>query len=74
LEYRNSEYIDVAGRTETTSSYGASLNYRMNPWLLLTLRFVHHTVDSSIPTDSYDENRISLGVTMSPTTPVPVDW
>ncbi len=65
-EYRNSEYTDAAGRVEKISSYGASLNYRMNPWLLLTLRLVHRTADSTEPAGSYDENRISLGITMSP--------
>lgn len=70
IAYRNSKYTDVADREDNTTTFLAGLTYRLRPWLLTALRFVHNTVDSSQEDEGYDENRVSLTVTMAPATPL----
>lgn len=67
--YRNSSYTDVADREDTVAAFLAGLNYRLRPWLLASLRYVHRTVDSNQVGGGYDENRVSLSLTMVPATP-----
>lgn len=69
IGYRNSKYTDVGDREDTTTSFLAGLSYRLRPWLLAAVRFVHNAVDSNQEDGSYDENRVSLTVTMVPETP-----
>jgi hypothetical protein len=74
VQYRINDYQDEAGREDTTTTFGARLSHRVNPWLLLALRFEHNKVDSTNPTESYDENRVTFGITMTPASPIPLEW
>ncbi|MGV8056438.1 MAG: outer membrane beta-barrel protein [Smithellaceae bacterium] len=67
--YRQSEYTDVEGREDKTTTLLAGLSYRFRPWLLGAIIFTHNKVDSSLEADSYDENRVSLSFTMVPAEP-----
>jgi hypothetical protein len=67
--YRTTEYIDVSNRNETLTSLLAGLTYRFRPWLSTSLRYVRNMADSTIEFDSYNENRISLSITMVPAEP-----
>ena len=73
-DYRINQYPDDAGREDTITTLSAGLNYLLNPWLRLGLRLAHNKVDSTVSTDSYDENRISFSITMVPPRPYLLEW
>ena len=67
--YTHNTYDDEEGREDDVITLEAGLSYIIRPWLTASLRYAHRRTDSTEPGDSFDDNRVSLGLTFVPTTP-----
>jgi uncharacterized protein (PEP-CTERM system associated) len=69
VSYTHNIYPDEADREDDVITLEAGLGYLIRPWLTGALRVAHRRVDSTEAGDSYDENRVILSITFTPTTP-----
>ena len=67
--YRNSDYIDRGDRTDKNTAIGAGLYWQALEWMNIGLGYRFRTLDSTIPTNEYDENRVKITITIAPTVP-----
>jgi len=67
--YRNTEYKDASDRRDKSPILGAGLTWRALEWMYLGINYRFRSVDSTIDTIDYDENRVSVSITVSPTVP-----
>ena len=73
--FRRNKYVNQDdNRTDKLKKAGAGLTF--NPitirWLHLSLNYSYNTVDSTEKENKYDENRVLLSITLSPTNPMPL--
>lgn len=73
LGYTHNTYKDEGDREDDLYTAGVGISYAIRPWLISSLRVSHRTSESTEPGDSYDENRISLGLTFAPPVPFLLD-
>ena len=66
--YRNSDYTDSDRKDETIIT-GLGLSWLALEWMHLGLEYRFRTLDSTIETEGYDENRVSVNITLVPTVP-----
>lgn len=67
--YRNTDYKDQADRKDKRSTVGVGLYWQAFEWMNIGLGYRFQTLDSTIETDNYDENRVNVTITLSPTVP-----
>ena len=67
--YRNTEYIDQSDRKDKIATVGAGLRWQALEWMDIGLDYQFRSLDSTIDTNDYDENRVSVGITVFPTVP-----
>ena len=67
--YRHTDYQDVDDRTDKEPSVTCGLNYQITEWLFSRLSYSYRSVSSTLDEDEYDENRVMLMMTFSPTQP-----
>jgi len=67
--YRNSEYIDRGDREDKSTAIGAGLYWQAFEWMNIGLDYRFRSLDSTIPTNEYDENRVKVTITLAPTVP-----
>jgi len=66
--YRNTDYSDF-DREDDIVTAGLGLTWRVLDWMSLGLNYRYRTVDSTIDSEEYDENRVSAGITLVPSVP-----
>jgi len=66
--YRNSDYID-ADRKDKRPTVGLGLSWQALEWMNLGLDYRFQKVDSTVDVNDYDDNRVSVRITVFPTVP-----
>ncbi|RTZ95686.1 MAG: hypothetical protein DSY90_12695 [Deltaproteobacteria bacterium] len=70
--YRNAKFEETdTNREDDIIEARVGLIYAVTPWLSTRLGYSYQTLDSTLPEDEYDENRVLLQVTF---TPRPYRW
>ena len=67
--YRNTKYKDQSDREDKRPTVGVGLNWQALQWMNLGLSYRYRSVDSTIDTEEYTENRVSVDITLIPITP-----
>jgi len=67
--YRHSKYTDRSDRKDKRPTVGARLTWQAFEWMDIGLDYRFRSVDSTIDTNDYDENRVSVSFTVFPTVP-----
>jgi hypothetical protein len=67
--YRISEYVDQSDREDKTPIVGGDLTWQALEWMSIGLNYRFRSLDSTIETANYDENRVSVRITLTPTQP-----
>ncbi|RLC24790.1 MAG: hypothetical protein DRH21_04910 [Deltaproteobacteria bacterium] len=69
--YRRDKYIELSTeRKDKTTRAGAALTLHPLRWMSLRFEYSYRTVDSSIDTNDYEENRGLITLTLSPSEPI----
>jgi Putative beta-barrel porin 2 len=66
--YRTSDYTD-SDRKDDTITAGVGLGWLALEWMKLGLEYRYRSFDSTVDADDYDENRVSVNITLVPTVP-----
>jgi len=66
--YRNTDYID-ADRKDKRPTVGCGLSWKALEWMNLGLDYRFRKVDSTRDVNDYDDNRVSVTITLIPTVP-----
>lgn len=66
--YRDADFLDYDRQDKITTA-GLGLTWRALEWMSLGINYRYRTVDSTISTEEYDENRVSARITVFPTVP-----
>jgi len=67
--YRDSKFTDQNDRKDKRPIVGVGLRWQALEWMNIGLRYRFRSVDSKIDTKDYDENRVSISITVFPTVP-----
>jgi hypothetical protein len=67
--YRDTKYKDQSDREDKTPTIGVGLNWQALQWMNLGVNYRFQSVDSTIDTEDYDENRVSVRITLTPNQP-----
>ncbi len=68
--FRRDKYLDTdSNRTDRKSKLGAGLAYEPARWISLNLNYSYNTVDSTVRSREYDENRADFMISVFPVTP-----
>ena len=68
--YRDSKYKDQPGdREDERPIVGLSLTWRALEWMNIGLNYRFLSVDSTVDTNDYDENRVFVNIKVFPTVP-----
>jgi len=67
--YRDSKFTDQNDRKDKRPIVGVGLRWQALEWMNIGLRYRFRSVDSTIDTKDYDENRVSISITVFPTVP-----
>ncbi|HYX05333.1 MAG TPA: outer membrane beta-barrel protein, partial [Bacteroidales bacterium] len=67
--YRDTKYKDQSDREDKRPTAGLRLTWRALEWMDIGLNYRFRSVDSTIDTNDYDENRVSVKITVFPTVP-----
>jgi len=67
--YRDTKYKDQSDREDKRPTAGLGLTWRALEWMDIGLNYRFRSVDSTIDTNDYDENRVSVRITVFPTVP-----
>ena len=68
--YRDNEYEEtVDDREDKITRAGVGLTMQALEWMSLGVNYAYRTVDSTIDTDEYDENRVIFRITLTPPRP-----
>ena len=68
--YRDSEYLEtIDNRKDKITRAGLGLAMQALEWMSLGLNYAYRTVDSTVDTEEYDENRVLFRITLSPPRP-----
>lgn len=68
--YRNNEYKDITPeREDRTARAGLGLTIQPLEWMSIGLNYTFRSLDSTIDTNEYEENRGLIRITLSPSTP-----
>jgi len=67
--YRNTEYTDEGDREDKSGQVGVGLAWQALEWMSLGLDYRFRSLESTIVTNEYDENRVFVTITVYPTVP-----
>lgn len=67
--YRNTDYKNASGRTDKTPIIGLGLSWQALQWMNVGLNYQFRSVDSTVDTEDYNENRIGVRITLTPKQP-----
>jgi hypothetical protein len=67
--YRDTKYKDQNDREDKRPIVGLGVSWQALQWMNLGLNYRYRSVDSTVDTESYDENRVSVRVTLTPKVP-----
>lgn len=68
--YRNSKYTETdPQREDDLITAGTGLTYLLRTWLSMEVGYSYRTIDSTIPENEYEENRVFFSVTLTPSLP-----
>jgi hypothetical protein len=68
--YRDNNYMDTfPEREDLVTSGGLGLTIRPLMWMSIQLRYTYRSVDSTVDTNDYEENRGRIGITLFRPTP-----
>jgi len=67
--YRDTKYKDQADREDKKPTVGVGLDWQPLEWMILGLNYRYRSVDSTIDSEDYTENRVSVRVTLTPKVP-----
>ena len=67
--YRDTKYKDQGDREDKIPTVGVGLNWKALQWMNIGLNYQFLSIDSTIDTNSYDENRVSVRITLIPKVP-----
>jgi len=68
--YRDNEYKEeTPDREDKITRVGLGLTMQALEWMSLGLDYAYRTVDSTVDTEEYDENRVFFRITLSPPRP-----
>jgi outer membrane receptor protein involved in Fe transport len=67
--YRDTKYKDASDREDKSPRIGVGLDWQALQWMNLGLNYRYQKVDSTLDTETYDENRVSVDITLIPITP-----
>ena len=63
--YRDTKYKDQSDREDKRPTVGVGLNWEVLQWMALGLDYRYRSVDSTIDTEDYTENRVAVRVTIT---------
>lgn len=69
VTYTHNMYTDAEDREDDLITLEAGLGYVIRPWLTSALRVAHRRLESDEAGESFDENRVTLSFTFTPTAP-----
>ena len=67
--YRDTKYKDQSDRKDKRPTVGLGLTWKALEWMNIGVNYRFRSVDSTIDTNDYDENRVSVKITVFPTVP-----
>jgi len=67
--YRDTKYKDQSDREDKRPTVGLRLTWRALEWMNIGVNYRFRSVDSTIDTNDYDENRVGVRITVFPTVP-----
>ena len=67
--YRDTTYKDQADREDKRPTVGLGLTWQALEWMSVGLNYRFRSVNSTIDANDYDENRVSVKITVFPTVP-----
>jgi hypothetical protein len=67
--YRDTKYKDLNDREDKRPIVGVGVSWQALQWMNLGLNYRYRSVDSTIDTEDYTENRVSVRVTLTPKVP-----
>jgi Putative beta-barrel porin 2 len=67
--YRDTEYIDQSDRKDKIGTVGAGLTWQALKWMNVRLDYRFRSLDSTIKTENYDENRVMVSIGLVPNVP-----
>ena len=67
--YRNTDYKDTSDRTDKSPTLGLGLSWQALQWMNVGLSYLFRSVDSTVDSYDYDENRVTVRITLSPKQP-----
>jgi len=67
--YRDTKYKDQSDREDKRPTAGLGVTWRALEWMNIGLNYRFRSVDSTIDANDYDENRVSVNITIFPTVP-----
>ena len=67
--YRDTKYKDLRDREDKNPIVGIGVSWQALQWMNLGLDYRYRSVDSTVETQSYDENSVFVRVTLTPKVP-----
>ena len=67
--YRDTKYKDQSDREDKRPIIGANIDWQALKWMVIGLTYRFRSVDSTLETADYNENRIGVRVTLTPKVP-----
>ena len=67
--YRDTKYKGTSDREDKRPTAGLGLTWQALEWMDIGLNYRFRSVDSTIDTNDYDENRVGVRITVFPTVP-----
>ena len=67
--YRDTKYKDASDREDKRPTIGLGLNWQALQWMNLGLNYQFQSIDSTIDANDYDDNRVSVVITLVPKVP-----
>jgi hypothetical protein len=67
--YRDTEYVDQTDRKDKIGTVGAGLTWQALEWMNIGLDYRFRSLDSTIETENYDENRVTVTIGLVPKVP-----
>ena len=67
--YRDTKYKDIPDREDKRPIVGVGLDWQALEWMTVGLNYRFLSVDSTINTENYNENRVGVSITLIPKVP-----
>ena len=67
--YRNTKYKDQSDREDKSPTFGIELNWKALQWMNIGLNYSFRSNDSTVDSENFKENRVSVRITLVPKVP-----